>query len=215
MQTGLSPLLSRCCSQQISSDSSALERPPSHSARPALPITSGGLSGVMRLPRGSELTPGEWASERVSEWSQDHRGGPTGGSLSVQDCWSHHKVTSLEVCLGFFLTDSLTRVWKKKLQRGPTRDLEACLDGGAPKETTLAGASFSMEWRLCEDARLSECDLAAAAAAEMGRKFGGAGDDKGIRNRHLKLLPFFCFKFLYCAHCASIIIVIRPSKKTH
>lgn len=56
---------------------------------------------------------------------------------------------------------------------GPTRDLEACLDGGAPKERTLAGASFSMECRLCEEGRLSECDL--VAAAETGRNFGGAG----------------------------------------
>lgn len=48
-----------------------------------------------------------------------------------------------------------------------------------------------MEWRLCEDRRFSECDL--VAAAEMGRNFGGARDDKvvdeqaKIKNLNLKL----------------------------
>lgn len=76
-------------------------------------------------------------------------------------------------------------LFAKIVQRGPTRDLEACLVGGAPKERTLAGASFSMEWRLCEDGRLSVCDLAAAAAAETGRNLGGAGDDKVV-DEHAK-----------------------------
>lgn len=70
--------------------------------------------------------------------------------------------------------------------------MEACLEGGAPKERTLAGVSFSMEWRLCEDGRLSECDLV-ALAAETGRNFGGAGDDR-VADEHAKKSENLNFK---------------------